>query len=93
MVPLPGWFLLARPDVSVLHHLRFSPCFLEVDLQFFLFCFAFFVMIWSQTQPCFNVWIWILLNFALFSTQEQLTAFGFVLFCFFSLSPVLNVHS
>lgn len=34
MVPLD---LLARSNVSVLHHLRFSPCFHEVDLVFF-FC-------------------------------------------------------
>lgn len=65
--------------------------FLKWIYRFFLFCFAFFVMIWSQTQPCFNVWIWILLNFALFFTEEQLTSFW--VFLFFSLSPVLNVHS
>lgn len=38
MVPLG---LLARPNVSVLHHLHFSPCFLEVDLQFFGFVLLF----------------------------------------------------
>lgn len=45
---------------------------------FSFFCF-FFVMFWSQTQPCFNVWIWMLLNLALFLQTNSW------LFFFFSL--------
>lgn len=33
MIPLP-LDLLPRSNLAVLHHLHFSPCFLEVDLLF-----------------------------------------------------------
>lgn len=38
--------------------------FCVFEVIFFWFCF--FVMIWNQTQPCFSVWIWNLMNLALF---------------------------